>query len=173
MTCQMANPCSPRHMPQSARHAVKDLCLRAGMSDIKTSVVVEELDKQRSAYSRASAAQERRIHRNLLFFYAERKQAGPSRFPLCDEYAQLVFSIHIASAVIETYFSKTKYIKSKHRSRLNDTSASASMHLQDCKSINPEVLVKDRGSLINPRAVWSIIEDDEDDLTLKYVGKRV
>ena len=48
-----------------------------------------------------------------------------------------------------------------------------SMHLQDCKSINPEVLVKDRGSLINPRAVWSINEDDEDDLTLKYVGKRV
>ena len=47
------------------------------------------------------------------------------------------------------------------------------MHLQDCKSINPEVLVKDRGSLINPRAAWSINEDDEDDLTLKYVGKRV
>ena len=68
MTCQMANPCSPRHMPQSARDAVKDLCLRAGMSDIKDSVVVEELDKQRSAYSRAPAAQERRIHRNLLFF---------------------------------------------------------------------------------------------------------
>ena len=77
----------------------------------------------------------------------------------------------------QTYFAKTKYIKSKHRSRLNVTSASVSMHLQDCKSINPEVLglglVKDRGSLINPRAAWSINEDDEDDLTLKYVGKRV
>ena len=56
---------------------------------------------------------------------------------------------------------------------MNDTSASASMHLQDCKAIDPEVLVKDRGSLINPRAAWSINEDDEDDLTLKYVGKRV
>ena len=73
MACQMANPCSPRHMPQSARDAVKDLCLRAGMSDIKSSAVVEELDKQRSAYSRASAAQERRIHRNLRFFYATEK----------------------------------------------------------------------------------------------------
>ena len=53
------------------------------------------------------------------------------------------------------------------------------MHLQDCKSINPEVLglglglVKDRGSLISHRVAWSINEDDEDDLTLKYVGKRV
>ena len=83
------------------------------MSDIKDVAVVEELGKQRShIHVHGSASQERRIHRNLVFFYAEHKQAGPPRFPLCDEYAQLVFSIHIASAVIETYFSKTnKYIK--------------------------------------------------------------
>ena len=121
----------------------------------------------------ASAAQERRIHSNLLFFYAERKKAGASKVPLCDEYAQLGFSVHIASAVIETYFSKTKYIKNKHRSQLNDKSASASMHLSDCKAAKPEVLVANRSSLMNPRLAWMINEHNEDDLTTKYGGKRV
>lgn len=110
---QLANPLSPRHMPDSCRVAAYDFCLRAGMCEIRARAVVEELDEQRGAYLLASAAQERRIHSNLLFFYAERKKAGASKFPLCDEYAQLVFSVHIASAVIETYFSKTKYIKNK------------------------------------------------------------
>ena len=170
---QLSNPLSPRQMPESCKVTAKDFCIRAGMSELKARAVVEQLDEQRGAYSRASAATERRIHRNLLFFYAERKQAGPSKYPLCDEYAQLVFSVHIASAVIETYFSKSKYIKNKHRSRLSDTSASASMHLSDCKVINPEALTTDRSSLINPRLAWKINEDDQDDLATKYVGKRV
>ena len=33
--------------------------------------------------------------------------------------------------------------------------------------------MEDRGSQIDTRSAWSINEDDEDDLTLKYVGKRL
>jgi len=160
-------------MPQSARDAAKDLCIRAGMSEVKAAATVRELDKQRAAYSRASAASERRMYSNLLQFYGERKQAGVSRFPLCEEYAQIVFSIHVASAVIETYFSKTKYIKNKHRPRLSDKSAAASLHLASLKTSTPNVLQRNRETEIDFRAAWKTGEDDEDDLKDKYVGKRV
>ena len=120
-----------------------------------------------------TTAVERRIHNNLLLFYAERKSAGPSKFPLCDEFAQLVFSIHVASAVVETYFSKTKYIKNKHRSKLNDQSASASLHLVESTPSASEILTNDRGSHINVSAAWETHEGDEDDMRMKYVGKRV
>ena len=76
--CQLANPLSSRHMPDSGRAAAKDLCVRAGMmTERKTISVVEELDRQSDAYSRTSAVAERRIHNNLLLFYAERKSTGP------------------------------------------------------------------------------------------------
>ena len=66
---QLANPLSPRHMPDSCRVAAYDFCIRAGMCEIRARAVVEELDEQRGAYSLVSAAEERRVHRNLLCFY--------------------------------------------------------------------------------------------------------
>ena len=62
LACHLTNPLSARYMPDSSRAAAKDLCIRAGMTERKVIGVVEELDRQRDAYSRASAAAERRIH---------------------------------------------------------------------------------------------------------------
>ena len=40
------------------------------------------------------------------------------RHDLVYEFTRVVFAIHIASSIIETYFSKTKYIKNQYRASL-------------------------------------------------------
>ena len=76
--------------------------------------------------------------------------------------------------MIETYFSKTKYTKNKHRTRLNDESVAANLHLASTPDlIDDEKLLYSRGSRINPYAAWAASLKGKEALQKDYVGKRV
>ena len=114
---------------------------------------------------------------------------------MANKFAQIVFTIKVASADVETYFSRSKYMKNLHRSRLivkssshdythshhyhphvtslNDDLVSSTLTVSKTKNLsNKEVLCVYDGSQ-NVQAAWSVTEDGLDDLTKKYVGGRV
>ena len=67
-----------------------------------------------------------------------------SRYSHVDDYVRLVFSLHVTSATIETFFSKCKYIKSRTRMSMKDTTVGNVLHLtQTPLSQDPELLSAD------------------------------
>ena len=86
---------------------------------------------QRREASRWSMTQIRNCNKNLLTFYRDRLQDGPveSKYSLANDYAQLVFSIHMTSTTTETFFSKYKYIKSRNRMSMTDSRMGDVIHL--------------------------------------------
>ena len=173
MACELANPCSPAGISDSAWDAVKDLCKRAGMSPTKIPYVVDEIKAQRVHYSRSSPAVEYRMQTNLLKFYADRIQSGDRRFPLCNEFAQIVFSIKVSSADIETYFSRTKYVKNIHRARLRDDVVSSTLHVCKTKKTRDKDALTVYDGSHDVTAAWKVDEGGQEDLTKKYVGGKV
>ena len=137
-------------------------CANSSCNDANTGAVLEQ-------------QAEARINSNLLKFYGERlKENDRPPFPQADLFARMVFCLYVASAVIETYFSKRKYTKNKHRSRLHDKSVSANLHLASVPKLkDPETLIIDRAGSIDPYAVWKASEKGKDELTESYVGKRI
>ena len=172
MACEMANPCSPKQVSPAAWTAAKDLMMRTGKWTVQEAdVTVKNLKTQRRRYARASVAEERRMSGNLLKFYHDRyvlsQQTGEDHdFTLCDEYFRLVASLHVSSSVVESYFSRTKYIKNKHRSLLSDKTVSATMHLREMQPAHVEVLA-DRN--INPYLSHNLCQCTKDDYHNKYV----
>ena len=52
MGCELANPCSPSRISESAWDGVKDLCIRFGVSPQQADAVIDDLHAQRDAYDR-------------------------------------------------------------------------------------------------------------------------
>ena len=79
----------------------------------------------------------------------------------------------MTSTSCETDFSNAKYIKIKNRSSLSDSRLNACLH---CSNVpvteNPELLPAQR-QWINPLAALSSSEQNEKELTAKYVGKTI
>ena len=175
MACELANPLSPSRISPSAWSMVRDLCNRHGLSDHDINETVRQLKLQRHKHKRCSLSTEACINGNLLRFYGERLKTNKNHpFPMADQYARMVFCLYIASAVIETFFSKSKYTKNKYRGRLHDKSVSASLHLASVPKLkDEEVLIVDRAGLIDPYASWRPSETGKDQLIDSYVGKRV
>ena len=97
-----------------------------------------------------------------------------SDYPAANKFATLVFSLHVASAIIETFFSKTKYCKSIHRSTLSDDLASATLHLQQLRSYrDAEVLETASALTIDFKKALTQVENSLGDLRKKYVDRRV
>ena len=86
-------------------------------------------------------------------------------YPAANKFATLVFSLHVASAIIETFFSKTRYCKSIHRSSLSDDLVSATLHLQQLRSFRDDEVLETASALtIDFKKVLTQIENNLCDL---------
>ena len=120
MGCALANPCSSARIAPEAWEGAVDLMHRVGWSETKIHACVKELKIQRRKTGRWSLPEITACNSNLLRCYKERRISGVlNTYANADEFVQLVFSLHVASAIIETFFSKTKYIKSIRNSTTN------------------------------------------------------
>ena len=76
---------------------------------------------------------------NLLRYYhdrlaADKEEGKQPDHSFVNNFAMIVFSLHVVSSVIKTYFSKTKYIKNQYRSRLSDSLTTATYIYNNCET---------------------------------------
>ena len=179
LAMETVNPCSPWDVSPDAWLGVLDLCDRVGMNNERAKAVVKELKAQHLTAGGWCLAEVKACTYNLLKYYHDRlvvdkKLSKLPDFPLANKFATLVFSLHIASSVIESYFSKTRYAKSLHRSKLDDTLASATLHLQQLRALRDnEVLETATALTIDFKQALTIVENSLEDLRRKYVDRRV
>ena len=177
MACELANPCSPKDIASEAWDAARDLMRRTDkFTDAEIEATVKNLREQRQHHSRSSAAEEHRMKGNLLKFYHDRFRVALNSetnhdFVLCDEFFRLVTSLYISSAVVESYFSRTKYIKNKHRSLLSDNTASATMHLREMSTSQHVETLSDRNP--DPYSAHKLCQRTYDDFCDKYVDREI
>ena len=116
---------------------------------------------------------------NLLKYYHDRYQTAVDnqqahKYPLADEFVRLVFSLHLTSSIIETYFSKTKYIKNLHRSRLRDSLSSMTLHLQQLRKLHNKYTLQNLDDYdIDLDSALTHLENDLNSLRDRYGGTRV
>ena len=104
----------------------------------------------------------------------EREEGQDPEYPLANDFATLVFSLHVASAIIETYFSRTKYAKNIYRSKLSDDLASATLHLQDLRDLHDvEILENVENMSIDFRQAFTYVKNGLKELRKKYLGSRI
>ena len=102
-------------MSKCVWEGVKDLVDRC-MPHVVRDQLVEELRAQQDMAGEWSVSEVKSCTSNLLKFYHDRKESvkripgAKTEYPLAERFAMLVFSIHVSSSIIETYFSKTLYI---------------------------------------------------------------
>lgn len=177
MGLELVSPVSPHLVAPEAWDGVKDLMVRVGWSPDKVNNGVRELKMQRRKAVRWPMSLVIACKRNLLHFYKERSssytQSTDNPYPNADSFAQLVFSIHVASAIIETFFSKTQYIKSRHRMSMSDKTVGDVLQLS-------QVPTPDNVEQLRPSAVsidvTSAAERQKNDLHVlcrKYIGRKV
>ena len=134
LASETVSPCAPAEISPSAWEGVEDLCKRAKLSADRIHQVIDELKLQHDEQHEWDRADVRHCKSNLLCFYRDRLETdGGVRYGNANVFAQIVFSIHYVSSAIETFFSKTKYIKNKYRSSMTDELSSATLHLQQLK----------------------------------------
>ena len=175
LASETVSPCAPAVISPSAWEGVEDLCKRAKLSVDKIHKVIDELKQQHDAQREWNRADVRDCKSNLLRFYRDRLKTDRGvRFGNANVFAQIVFSIHYVSSCIETFFSKTKYIKNKHRSSMTDELASATLHLQQLKVlIDAEKLESTDSLFIDFQRAIEYLEDSLDQLRSKYVDKPI
>ena len=179
LAMETINPCSPYRVSPDAWLGVKDLCRRVGMDDAFTRTVVRELKLQHVRSAEWSLAEVKECTNNLLKYYHDRlasdlRHNRMSDYPAANKFATLVFSLHVASAIIETFFSKTKYCKNIHRSTLSDDLASATLHLQQLRSFRDDEVLETASALtIDFKKALTQVENSLTDLRKKYVDRRL
>ena len=175
LASETISPCAPADINPSAWEGVEDLCRRAKLSEDKIREVIKELKEQHEDQGEWDRATRRDCKANLLRFYRDRLQDDRGvRFGNANTFAQIVFSIHYASSVIESFFSKTKYIKNKHRASMTDELASATLHLQQLKVlIDAEKLQNSDTLATDFQRALNYIETNLTALREKYVDKPV
>ena len=118
-------------------------------------------------------SQIKHCNRNVLAWYKEVQSADSLEQSVVYEVAQLVFSLHQASAIIETFFSKTTYIKSKTRKSMSDSTVAKVLHVsQTPESEDVEMLLPDPIT-IDVTAATKRTENDLDVLRGKYLGRKL
>lgn len=179
MAMETINPCAPYMLSPAAWDGVADLCRRVGMDADRDATVVRELKEQHIGTSNWCLPEVKACTRNVLTWYHDRlagdkEDKRQPNFPLANTFATLVFSLHIASAVIESYFSKTRYCKNQYRARLRDELATATLHLQQLRVFyDVEVLQSGKSLSIDFAAALRRVENNLDDLRRKYLGVTV
>ena len=180
MVMETIIPCVPMgsRVNRAAWEGVEDLVRRC-MNGIDPKQVVHQLKMQQLQAEEWSVPEVNSCTKNLLRFYHDRLKSckhnsKPTPYPLADEFARLVFSLHVASSVIETYFSKTKYIKSLHRASMRDSLSTATLHVQQLRSyMDPDVVETISTLDIDLTAALSTIEHDVERLREKYLDAEV
>ena len=177
MGLELVNPCSSYRVAAAAWEGIEDLMVRVGWDRKQRLQTIKELRLQRRKSARWSLAQIKICQSNLLGFYkarlADYNQPEDREYPMVDQLAQLVFSIHLASAIIETYFSKTAYIKSKTRKSLSDNTVSHVLHVSQTPAhVNIERLPPESVA-IDVDFAATRTEHNLDELRKKYVGRKV
>ena len=179
LAVETINPCGPHRTSPVAWEGVRDLCVRVGMTESKAEACVANLQKQKDDAGEWNLAETKACTSNLLRFYhdrlmSERDEGANPAYPLANDFATLVFSLHVASAIIETYFSRTKYAKNIYRSKLSDDLASATLHLQDLRDLHDIQILESSGDrTIDFRAAMTFIENGIKELRKKYLGSKV
>ena len=174
MGLELINPCSSHEISKGAWEGIDDLMIRVGWDQTHRNQAIKELKLQRRRSARWSFAQIKLCNTNLLRFYKDRITDSVQRkYPVADSLACLVFSIHMASAIIETFFSKKSYIKSKTRKSLSDKRVGDVLHVsQTPLPVNIERLPTNSIS-IDVTAASRRQENDLDILRTKYTGRRI
>ena len=90
-----------------------------------------------------------------------------------DDFSQLVFSIHVASAIIETFFSKNKYIKSRSRMSMSDSNAGNVLQLSQVPTPENVEQLPTSAVSIDVTSASRREENDLNALRNKYVGRNV
>ena len=177
MAMETINPAAPARISPVAWDGVRELVRRCMSKEVPADKVVDQLKEQQEKAAEWSLAEIRACTSNLLRYYHDRlaackKNSVDQRFPLADQFARLIFSLHVASSVIETYFSKTKFIKRVHRASLRDELATATLHVQQLRAyLNDDVLETISTLGIDVNIALSTLEHDIEELRAKYVGK--
>ena len=178
MAMETINPCAPANISPAAWDGVRELVRRC-MTGVSAEDVVNQLKAQHEMAQDWSMGEIKACTKNLLRYYHDRlaackEHSHPQEYPLADEFARLIFSLHVASSIIETYFSKTKFIKNLYRASMRDDLATATLHVQQLRSyINDDVLETISTLGIDFKAALLTIEHDLDDLRKKYVGTTI
>ena len=178
LAMETINPVRPAKITPcaSAWEGVRDLvdrCMKVDAED-----VVADLQKQQDWGSSWTVPEVKSFTSNLLKFYHDRhiaaKRNKKNDYALASRFARLVFSIHGSSSIIETYFSKTNYIKSLHRASMRDSLASATMHLQQMRPYKDDDVIETVDNLcIDTESALLRIENDLDEYRKKYLHARV
>ena len=183
MGLELINPCSPLRVARESWEGIDDLMRRAGFNEAKRRQACNGLKMQRLKAKRWTLVEILECNRNLLRFYKDQllqDKAGitqllqlKTKYPVVFELAQLVFSLHMASAIIETFFSKTSYIKSKNRKSMSDDTVSDVLHVsQTPYPADVEKLLPNAIS-IDVTVASLRKETDIDELREKYVDRKV
>ena len=176
MAMETINPCAPAHLSPKSWDGVRELVRRC-MTDVPVDDVVDQLKRQQEMAADWSLGEIKACTKNLLRYYHDRlaackQHSRAQEYPLADQFARLIFSLHVASSVIETYFSKTKFIKRVHRASMRDELATATLHVQQLRAyMNDDVLETISNLGIDVNIALSTIEHDLEQLRKKYVGK--
>ena len=179
LACETINPVAPYRTSPEAWVGVMDLCRRVGMSEHRSRACVRQLKMQKDQTGDWSLPEIKICSRNLLRYYHDRFASDEAAvktpdFPIANTFATLVFSIHVASAVIETYFSKTKYSKNQYRSRMSDDLASAILHLQQLRGYRHDEILEDSRELtIELQQALDYVQNSLQDLRKKYIDRRI
>lgn len=179
MALELVNPCSPRSVSPNAWEGAKDLMRRAGFNDDKIDDAITQLKRQRRKTSRWSAPEINICTKNCLNYYRQRRKESLGKVKTAqvwtdaEDYGRVVFSLHVASAIIETFFSKTKYIQSKTRMRMLVSTIDSVMYLtQTPPNTDVERLMKEPVSIdVSSAAIRT--ESDINDLERKYLHREV
>ena len=103
-----------------------------------------------------------------------RDEGANPAYPLANDFVTFVFSLYVVSAIIETYFSRTKYAKNIYRSKLSDDLTSATLHLQDLRDLHDIQILESSGDrTIDFCAAMTFIENGIKELRKKYLGSKV
>lgn len=115
LASETINPCMPSRISPSAWEGVKDLCRRVQMDADRIVNTIKELKLQHQSAEEWCRAEVRNCQSNLLKFYHDRltidtAEGVQPEYPLANEFATMIFSLHYVSSSVETYFSKTRSV---------------------------------------------------------------
>ena len=172
------NPCAPYRTSPSAWMGVKDLVRRC--TALVPEKVVKELKRQKDVAGDFSLGEIRLCKANVLKFYKDRKDhqikvKDVVKFPNAKVFAILVFSVHVVSSVMETYFSKSGYANNRYRKSMRLELLNSTLHLQEVRPLtdNQALVTADERLELDLKRPCTSFEDDLDDLRKKFLHKRV
>ena len=177
MGLELVSPCSPARVAPEAWDGVANLMERVGWSQDKIHKGLSELRLQRRRAARWSYPQIVECKRNLLHYFKQRSESyslsDQYDFSNADSFAQLVFCLHVASAIIETFFSKTKYIKSRSRMSMADKTVADVLTLSQVPAPDDVENFPPSAVSIDVTSASSRSENDLHVLRRKYLDRKV